>query len=237
MEVITVNVKGLSASFRRVLDYNYHRTYPLPPPTTIFGFLGAALGLSTEDLWSTDNIINETKVSVLSMNVPGFAKDQWTIQKISGGKIKGPSPYFRELLFFPEFTLIFGGSEEILCSIENAMRNPVFPLSMGREDELVRVIDVKRVLLRTGENLFTGTILPFDIKIRGFSPVLSEGLSIDPPIVDRIPIKFTLDKKGVRKPLDKQEFTFVPSTLTIAVNDDPNYDVYSIGGRNFVWLN
>jgi len=236
MEVIVARVRGISTSFRRILDYNYQRTYPLPPPTTIFGFLGAAIGLSDKQLWSTNSIIKNVKIAVLSLKIPGFAKDLWSIQKIKQGRIEELSPYFREILFFPEFLLIFGGDNEALRIIEDSLNNPRYALSLGREDELVRVIDLKREKISRGRNIFTGTILPFNIRDTGFETLLKEGIVIEPPIIDKLPTEFSIDKKGIRVPIHKKEYTFIPPTLIIKVKNNIS-GVYSVEGRNFVWLN
>ena len=53
MELLALNVSAPVASFRRPLDLNYQRTLPLPPPTTLIGLAGAALGMSPWDLWGT----------------------------------------------------------------------------------------------------------------------------------------------------------------------------------------
>lgn len=235
-EVIIARIKALSASFRRILDYNYQRTYPLPPPTTIWGFVGAAMGLSDRQLWANNSVIRKLKISVLATNVPGFAKDLWSIKKIKQGKIDTRSPYFRELLFFPQYLLVFGGDKEVLNKVEKAFRDPTYALSLGREDELVRIIDLKRDFAKEGTNIFSGTILPLNIREINFEPILREGIIMEPPIVDKLPTEFTINKKGVRTPKNKKEYTFIPPTLTIKIKEC-SFKVYSVEGRNFVWLN
>ena len=53
--IIAVRVRAPVASFRRPLDHNYQRTLPMPPPTTLIGIAGAALGLSDRELWAPDS--------------------------------------------------------------------------------------------------------------------------------------------------------------------------------------
>ncbi len=236
MEVLILKVKALSASFRRPMDHNYQRTFPLPPPTTIYGVIGAALGLSDREMWDKKSILGDVKISVLSLNKAGFAKDMWSIKKIKNNKISDTSPYFRELLFYPEFLLIFGGDEKILSKLEIAFKNPKYALSLGREDELIRIEDMKRMEAKKGEPLFSGTILPLDLRMEKYKPVLEEGLSMDPPVMEAIPVEFKVDKKGVRAPLAKRIYSFIPYNLKIILEEELNC-VYSVDGRNFVWLN
>ncbi len=235
-EVIVARIRALSASFRRILDYNYQRTYPLPPPTTILGFVGAAMGLSDKQLWANNSPIRRLKISVLTTKVPGFAKDLWSIKKIKQGKIDTRSPYFRELLFFPEYLLILGGDKDILDKVEGALKDPTYALSLGREDELVRIVNLRKDVIKEGSNIFSGTILPLNIRKINFEPMLREGIIMEPPIVDKLPTEFTINKKGVRTPKNKKEYSFIPPTLTIKLKDT-SLKAYSVEGRNFVWLN
>jgi len=62
--ILLVTVRAPVASFRRPLDHNYQRTLPMPPPTTLLGIAGAALGLSDRELWAPDSPVCELKVSV-----------------------------------------------------------------------------------------------------------------------------------------------------------------------------
>jgi CRISPR-associated Cas5-like protein len=113
--ILLVTVRAPVASFRRPLDHNYQRTLPMPPPTTLLGIAGAALGLSDRELWAPDSPVRELKVSVWMEEwkqeepnrTPGRARDMRTVLKIKSGKIAERSPYFRELLFFVRYTLIF----------------------------------------------------------------------------------------------------------------------------------
>ncbi|EDY34615.1 CRISPR-associated protein Cas5 [Aciduliprofundum boonei T469] len=235
MEVLTAKLRAISVSFRRILDFNYHRTYPLPPPTTIVGLLGSALGLSDRELWNEYNGLNDISFAVLSLRKPGFAKDMWSIQKIKNGRISERSPYFRELLFYPEYVLIFNGDSKSLECVRDALNNPEYALSLGREDELVRVIDVQWERVEKGEPVFSGTVLPFDIREYKFSPIMEEGIFIEPPVIDKLPTSFSVDRKGIRHPKNKTAYTFVPDSLKISVNNLKG-EVLSIGGRNFVWL-
>jgi CRISPR-associated protein Cas5t len=99
--IVAVRVCATVASFRRPLDHNYQRTLPMPPPTTLLGIAGAALGLSDRDLWSPKSLLSNLKVSVWIEEEPGRARDMWTVLKIKSGKIAERSPYFREFALFP----------------------------------------------------------------------------------------------------------------------------------------
>lgn len=99
--ILVVMVRAPVVSFRRPMDHNYQRTLPMPPPTTLLGIAGAALGLSDRELWAQDSPMRDLRVSVWIEGETGRAYDMWTVLKIKGGRIAERSPYFRELLFSP----------------------------------------------------------------------------------------------------------------------------------------
>lgn len=235
MEVLKVDVIAPSASFRRPRDHNYQRSFPIPPPTTLMGVLGAALGLSMEEMWKKDSIIKNVKISVVINNKPGKSKDMWAIQKIKEKNFFGRSPYYRELLFFTEFTLFFGTDRELLKKIEKKIWDPEYALSLGRDDEIFRIVKSEIIEANKGYPEFVGTILPLDLRKISFYPEINEGLNMEPLIIESLPVSFKLSR-GKRIPNQNTVFTFVPPSLPIKIEDEIE-NIYNIDGRNFLWLN
>jgi CRISPR-associated protein Cas5t len=237
--IVVVQVRAPVASFRRPLDHNYQRTLPMPPPTTLLGIAGAALGLSDRELWAPDSPVRGLKVSVWMeeemKEESGRARDMWTVLKIKSGKIAERSPYFRELLFFARYTLVYGGDEKLLRRLEAAFRDPAYPLSLGREDELALVEEVTLAEATAGELRFRGTVLPGDIRqMPEVRPILREGAVFEPPVVEKLPLGFTVDGKGVRHPERPVSLSFLPLGVELEV---PLEQALRFEGRSFVWLN
>jgi len=233
--IVAVQVRAPVASFRRPLDHNYQRTLPMPPPTTLLGIAGAALGLSDRELWAPESPTRTLKVSVWMEEEPGRARDMWTVLKIKSGKIAERSPYFRELLFFVRYTLVYGGDEKLLRRLEAAFRDPAYPLSLGREDGLALVEEVTLAEAAAGEPRFRGTVLPGDIRqMPGIRPILQEGAVFEPPMVEKLPLGFTVDGKGVRHPERPVSLSFLPLGVELEV---PLEQALRFEGRSFVWLN
>ncbi len=233
--VLVVRVRAPIASFRRPLDHNYQRTLPMPPPTTLIGIAGAAMGISDRQLWATDGPLRHLKVSVWMDDEPGRAHDMWTVLKIKHNKIAERSPYFRELLFFARYTLLYGGDEELLRRLEQAFHDPVYPLSLGREDELMLVEDIKVEEAQEGDPCFKGTVLPVDIReTPNIKPVLKHGAHLEPPIVEKLPLRFRVDERGIRHPEDIMPFSFLMLETEFIV---PPVKALQWRGRNFSWLN
>lgn len=233
--ILIVTLRAPVASFRRPLDHNYQRTLLMPPPTTLIGIAGAAMGISDRALWAPDSPLRQLKVSVWIHEEPGRARDMWTVLKIKGGKIAERSPYFRELLFFTRYTLLYGGDEHLLSHLEHAFRDPAYPISLGREDELALMEEIRMDEAVAGEPRFRGTVLPVDIRqVPGLRMVLRPGSRFEPPTVERLPLAFTVDARGVRHPDRSIPFTFLPEDLELEV---PGLAPLQWAGRNFVWLN
>jgi len=206
----------------------------MPPPTTLLGIAGAALGLSDTELWAPESPARELKVAVWMEEEPGRARDMWTVLKIKAGKIAERSPYFRELLFFVRYTLLYGGDDALLRRLEAAFGDPAYPLSLGREDELLLIEDVTLGTASEGAPRFRGTIVPGDIrKMPGLRPILREGAVFEPPVVEMLPLAFTVDAKGIRHPERPMPVSFLPLGIEIEVSEA---QALKFGDRSFAWL-
>jgi CRISPR-associated Cas5-like protein len=236
MRALAVGVRAPVASFRRPLDHTYQRTLPLPPPTTLIGLAGAALGISTNQLWSDTSPLQQVRVQVLAQNIPARATDLWTLLKIKSGKMER-SPYLRELLFNAQFTLLYQADESRLQMLEQAFRQPVYPLSLGREDELIQIESCERMECFPAEPpyQFYGTILPGDLRLLKARPILQEGMMLEPAVVERLPTAFELDRNEQRNPQHVQTFTFLPFQVRVELQQ-LDIPVYVLKERHFVWL-
>ncbi|AEH51232.1 CRISPR-associated protein Cas5 [Pseudothermotoga thermarum] len=238
MKALWVKVIAQACSFRPPLDHVYQRTLPLPPPTTILGFAGAALGLEDKAIWSQESPLLNVKVSALLLNKPGFAKDMWKILKIDNYKISERSPYFREMLFNARYMLVYGSADEdFLKRLKEAILDPVYALSLGREDELVLVEECDIAELQVGGTTFYGTALAGDISKMKFHWIPKGGVKFEPPICENMPVAFEVDKDGRRYPRSKQLLTFLPYDLHVVLNEPVNsYTLEILKGRNFTWM-
>jgi hypothetical protein len=159
----------------------------------------------------------------------------WTVLKIKGNKIAERSPYFRELLFFPRYTLLYGGDEDLLHRLEQAFRDPAYPLSLGREDELMLMDEIAIAEAQDGDPRFEGTVLPCDIRqMKGVQVVIKPAVHLKPILVETLPLRFRVDNRGVRHPEEITPLSFLPLGTEMIV---PTVKALQWQGRNFAWLN
>jgi CRISPR-associated protein Cas5t len=126
-----IEIKGLTASFRVPHMFKYHRSLPLPPYTSVVGIFGAAIG---KDMATTQEIF---KSLVLKVGIAGYyaggCNDTW---RVLTTKNPENDVVERQILFKPRYHIIFYGDESAISLCEKAFRNPVYPLSLGRPDDL-----------------------------------------------------------------------------------------------------
>lgn len=231
--ILCLKVQPPVVSFRRPLDHNYQRTLPLPPPTTLIGLAGSALGLPDRELWTKDSLLDDVKLSVWMDQEPGRASDMWTLLKIKNGKMER-SPYVRELLFNVSYTIIYSADEQLLTSLNQAFQNPAYPLSLGREDELILVEDITIDEASPGEPTFYGTVIAGDVRKMHIHPMLEPGIQFEPPIIEELPLNFSVDNKRLRHPQNYATLSFLPFQLKMEIS---GLQALKYQGRNFVWMN
>ena len=175
------------------------------------------------------------------MGIVGFhggnANDLWQIRKYETKQISGfskgeqPAPYktaviVRELLYATRFILYLSFPESAdYETIAAAMKAPAWALSLGREDELVRIEEIKDTELDEQEGLqFVHTVLPYDVNSIGYKPVLngftSSNLLQEAPRVVSLPVSFQQKKESeVRIANQYRLFSFIGSLPVMVANE------------------
>jgi len=228
MKFIRVQAKGCLNSFRQSDFQTYHKTYPLPLKTTVGGMLGGALGISPKSVNDDWLQINRFSMGIAGI-ANGKANDLWQIRKYESKQIqafnecKSDKPYktaviVRELLYSMDFVLYLSFKDESdLNLIFEKIQNPSWALSLGREDELIKIIAVDKISLEQESCLcYHNTVLPVDLseikyKIEmGSNNLFSENLLDDAPQIVKVPIAFSYDNKSNERMAVKfQIFSFI----------------------------
>jgi len=218
MNFLKVICIGGFNSYRQPDFHTYHKSLPLPPKTTVAGMLGAAFGISPEEV-NSDWLLNKRlKVGVVGES-KGAVKDLWRIRKYKGKSVNFvTTPIVREIHFDNQYTLYFHCSEnDDYTKIKNALKNPKWALSLGREDELIKIKLIESVNLDKVKNSgLRNTVVNFDVNELGydieekylFSQAGGNLLNLRPLII-RLPISFKYDEDHSRQPAEYSFFSFI----------------------------
>jgi CRISPR-associated protein Cas5t len=234
-----MRVIGCLNSFRQPDFHTYHKTLPLPPKTTIAGMIGSALGISPKEV--NDEWLKKDRFRMgIVGKANGKANDLWQIRKYESKQIaaykKGTeiTPYktaviVRELLYACEYYIYLQFSQDAdYAFILEKLQNPAWALSLGREDELIKIVSIQIVELEEKEGVFfRNTCIAFntnenryqiDLKSSSVSNLLAEA-----PKSIKLPIAFSHRKDSeVREAEAFQDFTFV-SDLAIKPESSKGY--------------
>ncbi|MEZ6127250.1 MAG: CRISPR-associated protein Cas5 [Planctomycetaceae bacterium] len=206
-------------SWRPPEAMTFHRTYPLPPYTSVVGMMGAAMGLELADAFA---FVRDQNVQLgVGGWSSGLMKDLWKIQKLGDKGSVGSAILLREHCVDVRLVLIFA-SENLptLQRIQLGFNAPTFPLTAGQSDSLVlvtatRIVDQKTVESDTVHSaLLYGELTP---QYRTSVDLTAVPLAhtIRAPVVERIPTSFTFDEKGHRLLCGRALVTFVADAVTV----------------------
>jgi CRISPR-associated protein Cas5t len=224
MGYLLITLRSRLASFRDPETQNYHRTLPLPPPSTCIGLAGAALGLAgpaAQEFFRE----GEWKLGVGGTSGGAF-RDLWKYDDFRAGSI-----IWREYLYDNVFQLVFGhADEDQLRKLEAAFRRPVYALTCGNSDN-VCLIDWRQSGVQEGADAgaekFGKDIAPATPPSVTYGPCylpgdrLSQALAEIPPEADlriitgsgptalELPVRYTFLKGGERMTRERRRLTYV----------------------------
>jgi len=212
---ISIEVEALTVSFRESVGQLYHETLPLPPPSTLLGLAGAALGKSFED---TLEFFKQNQIGVGCRGKhQGCANDLWNYTKLKSGGGTEKDIVVREFLYGFQGELYYiCEDEKVADTLYHAFLSPYFGLTLGNSDDLIRINKVmwhdqvykdKSCLLSdtwvNGDQLAAIELNWETIKK---VPIAQ---TITPPSVKILPTDYIFDDKGARQVKNHHVFTFL----------------------------
>ncbi len=210
-----VRLSGWTASFRHPqFVTGAQPTLPLPPPSTIYGLIAAAAGR-----WVNPE---ECRVAYV-FESEGNARDLEKIYQFAKSSNASSTVIYRDWLTDWRLWLYF--TEPIWA--EN-FRSPVFPLTLGRQQELAHVEigsggeTMREVELSRSETVLKGTAVPFPAPFEGPSGLVMALPTVMSPDLPRRAI-------GVRPWLLVREDSKVDSP-EVWRDGEFNHGVYFVGG-------
>lgn len=222
ISVLLLEVVTQTANFRHPDFQNFHKTLPLPPPTTLVGFAGAALGLGP--LASQQHFDKGNWHFGVYGTSSGKAKDLW---KYRDAKQTDPAKQRgilkKEILFDNRYLIAFGNeNKQLVLELANAFDHPKFALTLGNSDSLAKIIINKSGIVNSLSEsdelehcLAPGNVLNDVIELADIGMEFSIYTTAD-PVVNDLPVAFSYDGEyGVRKSSDRNPFSFIGERMKL----------------------
>jgi CRISPR-associated protein Cas5t len=125
-----------SATFRHPDFQNFHKTLLLPPPSTLIGLAGAAMGLTYKQ---SQDFFYENDISIgIYGSSNGYTKDLWKFR--TKDEKKPLSIISKEILVKNHFIVVYGcENKNITEKIKKAFSNPIYALTLGNSDSIAKI--------------------------------------------------------------------------------------------------
>ena len=219
MEYVAIQVNTQTATFRIPEFQNFHKSFPLPPPTTLMGLAGATLGLSpgkTQEFFDTS--IFEFGVTGVSK---GRSRDLWKYRKLkSSGYIS--DIVTRDILFYNTFFIGYGCEDKkFIDKLRSAFHCPVYATTLGSSDSLAKITILEEIeILESNEVkacILAGNIIKEVLESSNNDREFSIYSSREPICYD-LPIRFKYKSDyGIRSVVKRGEFSFIGKTMKLNV--------------------
>jgi len=211
MKVARVKITAAITSFRYPhFLVGRQVSYDMPPPSTIYGHIVSAVGdwidpaplqfaytfsfVSKGSDLEYQHIISRSSPDKLTREQSASFKEWRAQNPLSvGGSIQ---PMLRDFLFQAELTLYLAPA-----TLATAFRSPVFPVVLGRSQDLACVVSVEEIELEMATGAyFENTLLPFSWRVKtpfGTTVLMPRFISAPP---DREPLfaQYIVLRKGER---------------------------------------
>lgn len=212
MRSFRVALNGWTASFRHPqLVTGMQPTLPLPPPSTIYGLVSAAVG----------HWVNPEECQVAYVfQANGSAQDLETIYQFSNSASAGSTVIIREWLTDWRLWLYFAER-----TWAEAFESPCFPLTLGRQQELAHVEPVEESVIQEIELTQSPTTLQGTAV--HFPSLEASGMVVALPLV--MSPELPREALGVRPWLLVREPTRIESPELLH-DEELEQGVYFLGG-------
>jgi len=146
---LTFDIEGICfCCFRQPTTTSLILSFPVPPFTTIRGFLENALGyrrdsftLQNEKLWIGIRPLGKIEKNTELAKILKLKRGE----KPNFRRTFPSSPMFRNFLTEPKYRIYLAGEESLISKIFEKLGNPERPLYLGQSDDLVDVNNIQLV--------------------------------------------------------------------------------------------
>jgi len=216
MKYCIVEIRTQTATFRNPEFQNFHKTLPLPPPTTMVGVAGAAMGLSP----GASQMFFEESGFVMGSYCKneGTSTDLWKYNDFSERSI-----ILKEILFQNYILLVYGSEDHSkMDMLMKSFSNPVYSLTLGNSDSLAKVVAVKEENSTINSDSVANCLVEGDV-IEEVLSNASNGLdfsiySTSDPIAMDLPTRFSYsDEYGMRSVSQRKQFSLITTEMKLNV--------------------
>lgn len=214
MKFCVLEIKTQTSTFRNPEFQNFHKSLKLPPPSTLVGLAGAALGLNPKAAQAYFET-NDFTMGVYGKS-QGLAKDLWKYNNFSTGGI-----VLKEILFINHFILVYGcNKEDVINELENAFINPYYALTLGNSDSLAKITKVEVINEISEHKELAYCWVEGDI-IKDVYDNIDKDINFSiytssDAIMYDLPSHFTYASEyGVRKVVKRKQLSFIGEKMTL----------------------
>lgn len=230
MRYLVLEIRTITATFRNPEFQNFHKSLFLPPPTTLIGLAGSAMGLSPRA--AQDWFENGAWHFGIAGTSGGYTKDLWKYRTLDSDPVKQSSILLREILFDNNFLIVFACSDAgKLTELENAFWRPKYALTLGSSDSLAKLVSSQVVLENSKSCDLENCLLPGNV-LDNVINNLSSGVDFSiytssEPIAFDLPVRFHYESDyGTRRVIRRQTFSFIGSPMRL------NFEIDGILAKN-----
>lgn len=237
MKNFVVEIQSQTASFRNPNFQNFHKSLELPPPTTIIGLTGAALGippLQAQEFFEE----GELKIGIYG-TFEGKCNDTWKYDRRHSKRGLRYDPELdgsviqKEFLIQSTFLIAFSSdNENSIEELFSAFKSPVYALTMGNSDSLafVRSILSDVEVLKNDELqhcIIQGDIVDEVMRLAPEKMEFSIYQSSSEPITYDLPIRFDYESNyGKRAVSSISTFSLIREKMKL------NFEVEGLSYQN-----
>jgi CRISPR-associated Cas5-like protein len=164
-------------SFRDPLTSNVHRTFPIPPPSTLYGLCAAALGLLQDDVSRRHQLrfaiaveregemVETYSTWKKAAESPKDAKQKLAFDAIRARGNLAPdeaqwisTPLIRQKLIQPVYTIGIWTTQVVSNELKAAFKSPAWPLYLGESDDGIDVEILGEEIPQSSNEMATGAV-------------------------------------------------------------------------------
>jgi CRISPR-associated protein Cas5t len=235
MKNFVIEIRCQTASFRNPAFQNFHKTLELPPPTTIIGLAGAALGYSP---LQAQDFFDAFKFNIgVFGTYDGKCKDTWKYNKgIRDMRLYNPnldgSIIQKEFLIKSRFVIAFSSENKgAIKQLYGSFLNPVYALTMGNSDSLacLKFIEsnIDEIEHDQIENCFVKGNIVSDVMSLAEKGNLSFSIYSNDMLTYDLPIRFDYESDYGKRSVSKiQTYSLIGNQMKI------NYKLKGLNYKN-----